>query len=140
MNPTTIEFIVAGLVSDGGEMLQVVGRCGGEMIRVGDRFDAIYRYRRAQSLDDYGAEPIRDVERPASLRVVAISGLDRPLSLLGQGMTGSLTIEGEGVEDVAPGWVLGLRGHATGPRAASAIHGTQGHDGAPRNLPASTPV
>lgn len=109
MNDEPVEFYVAGLVQ--GEKLTVIGRCGGKPIQIGDTFDTIYRYMRRRYPDELGAEPVREIERPARLTVVCIHAYQRSLKALGQGMTGSLTIEGDGTEAVGPGWVIGR--HAT---------------------------
>ncbi len=101
----TSEFFVTGFVT--GEHFTVIGRCGDVPIQTGDRFDAIYRYVRRRYPDEVAAEPVREIERPASLCVLCIHAYQRSLPVLGQGMTGSLTIEGEGIEEIGPGWVLG---------------------------------
>ena len=116
MSHHAFEFIVAGYVD--GEQFRVVGRNGDEDIKIGDTFDAMYRYKRPRTLADYGADPIREEERCVKIRVIGIYALNRDLEHLGVGMTGALTVEGHGVEDIAPGWVLGLR---SGGRAMNAV-------------------
>jgi hypothetical protein len=105
MSHHAYEFIVASYVA--GERFHVIGRNGDEDIKIGDTFDAMYRYRRARTIDDYGSDPIREVERPVKLRVTGIRALHRDLQRLGIGMTAALAVEGEGIDDIAPGWVLG---------------------------------
>lgn len=104
MNHT--EFIISHVV-DGVSGRTVIGRCGDEPIRVGQVFDAVYRYKPRRYPDQLGDPPVREVEKAAGLRVLCIHAYDHSLPLLGQGMTGSLVVEGEGLNDVAPGWVLG---------------------------------
>jgi hypothetical protein len=103
-----LEFYVSGLVQ--GHLLTVIGRCGGQPIHVGDTFDTLYRYLRRHFPEEIGADPVRELERPVKLRVVCIHACDRSLPSLGRGMTGSLTIEGEGFDQIGPGWVLGRFG------------------------------
>ncbi len=119
MKRQVYEFFVAGYMD--GDAFRVVGRCGDIPIRVGDVFDAMYRYKPYKDLGP-DEDPIRHKEMPASIRVLAINAINRDLPMLGQGMTGALTVEGEGIEDITSGWVLGLRsdaavernGHAAG--------------------------
>lgn len=107
MTADELQFIVDGFVH--GERFTVVGRCGDRQIHVGDVFDAVYRYKRRRYPDELGDEPIREIEKPASIRVVSIHAYQRCLQTLGEGMTGSLTIEGDGLQHLAPGWILGQR-------------------------------
>jgi hypothetical protein len=100
-------FIVDGFVQ--GEMFSVVGRCGDAPIHVGEVFDAVYRYKRRRPPDELGDEPVREVERPAAIRVVCIHAYGMSLEFLGEGMTGSLTLDGEGLQYIAPGWILGRK-------------------------------
>ena len=100
-------FIVDGIVD--GEHLTVLGRCGDAPIHVGDVFDAVYRYKRRRYPDELGDEPVREVEKPAAIRVVCIHAYERSLTTLGEGMTGSLTLEGDGLQYLAPGWILGRK-------------------------------
>ena len=106
MNNPEFMFIVDGFVQ--GERFNVVGRCGDSPIRVGELFDAVYRYKR-RSRDQLGDEPVREVEKPAAIRVVCIHAYERSLKALGEGMTGSLTLEGDGLQYLAPGWILGRK-------------------------------
>jgi hypothetical protein len=117
-----MQFIVVGVVH--GEQFTVLGRCGGIPIQVGDLFDAVYRYKRRRSPDELGDEPVREVEQPAAIRVVCIHAYERSLKMLGQGATGSLALEGDGLEYLAPGWILGRKSEVStvvtpGPLPAS---------------------
>jgi hypothetical protein len=107
MTEVDLEFIVVGLVQ--GEHFTVLGRCGGASIHVGDPFDAVFRYRPLRYPDELGDKPVRHVEKPAAVRVVCIHAYERSLDTLGEGMTGSLTLDGEGLQYVAPGWILGRK-------------------------------
>jgi hypothetical protein len=101
-----LQFIVVGVVH--GEQFTVLGRCGDLPIHVGELFDAVYRYNR-RSRAQLGDEPVREVEKPAAIRVVCIHAYERSLKALGEGMTGSLTLEGDGLQYLAPGWILGRK-------------------------------
>jgi hypothetical protein len=101
------EFIVCGFVH--GEHFTVIGRCGDMPIHVGDVFDAVYRLKRRRYPDEMGDEPVREVEKPAAIRVVCIHAYQRSLQTMGAGMTGSLTLEGDGLQYIAPGWILGRK-------------------------------
>ncbi len=114
MNARSFEFIVAGLVQV--EHFTVMGRCGDEPIRVGDRFDAAYRYEPRKYPEEFGDEPVREEEKPVSLRVFCIHAYGRSLDALGEGMTGSLVLQGDGLDQIEPGWVLGRRGEGTTER------------------------
>ena len=101
-----LQFIVVGVVH--GEQMTAVGRCGDTPIHVGEVFEAVYRYKR-RFRDELGDEPVREVEKDAAIRVVCIHAYERSLKALGEGMTGSLTLEGEGLQYIAPGWILGRK-------------------------------
>lgn len=117
MNDSAIAFIVDGFVQ--GEHFTAIGRCGDEPIRLGDEFDAIYRLKRRRYPEEMGDEPVREEEYPVSLKVTCIHAYGRSLPVLGQCMTGSITIEGRGAEWIAPGWLLGRSAvAATVPTAA----------------------
>ena len=107
MTEKELEFIVVGFVQ--GEHFTVIGRCGDVPIHVGDVFDAVFRYKRRRYPDELGDEPVREVEKPAAIRVVCIHAYERSLKTLGEGMTGSLTLEGDGLQYLAPGWILGRK-------------------------------
>jgi hypothetical protein len=102
-----LEFIVDGFVQ--GERFTVIGCCGDAPIHVGDVFDAVYRNKRRRYPDELGDEPVREVEKPAAIRVVCIHAYERSLNTLGEGMTGSLTLEGDGLQYLAAGWILGRK-------------------------------
>ena len=104
-----IEFIVEFWEMGGTGRFTVFGRCGSVPIRLNDEFDAVYRYKHRRYPDEVGDEPVREVEKPASLRVVSIHAYEKSLSTMGQGMTGSLVIEGDGTQYIAAGWALGQR-------------------------------
>ena len=53
--------------------------------------------------------PFAKSEKPAAIRVVCIHAYERSLKALGEGMTGSLTLEGDGLQYIAPGWILGRK-------------------------------
>jgi len=122
MTGKELEFIVDGFVQ--GEHFTVLGRCGDAPIHVGDVFDSVYRNKRRRYPDEMGDEPVREVEKPAAVRVVCIHAYERSLRMMGEGMTGSLTLEGDGIQYLAPGWILGRKSEsppvvASEPRPAS---------------------
>src|SRR3954454_9237184 len=96
-----LEFIVCGFIQ--GQHFTVLGRCGDAPIHVGEVFDAVYRYKRRRYPDELGDEPVREVEKPAAIRVVCIHAYERSLKTMPEGMTGSLTLEGDGLQYLAPG-------------------------------------
>ncbi len=104
-----IEFFVDGWVMGESGNFTVIGCCGVLPIRVNDVFDVVFRNKRRKYPDEVGDEPVREVEKPASLRVVCIHAYEKSLSVLGQGMTGSLVLEGEGAQYITAGWALGKR-------------------------------
>jgi hypothetical protein len=104
------QFIVVGVVK--GEHFTVLGRCGDVPIHVGDVFDAVYRYN-WRSRDELGDEPVREIEKPAAIRVTCIHAFDKSLQMMGEGLTGSLGLEGEGLQFLAPGWILGRKSEDT---------------------------
>ena len=123
MTKSTTEFIVDGWVPGNSGRFTIVGRCGDEPIRVGDVFDAVFRYKPRRYPDEMGLEPIREVERSASLRVESISAYQESLDELGQGMTGSLVVTGDGMGQISPGWVLGAsKGTTFGPSESNGYH------------------
>ncbi len=112
MKPLRSEFIVVGVVEgqDGlfpGHYCSLIGRCGDVPIPKGETFRAVYHYKPRRYPDELGDEPIRDGENPVRLEVIAIRAHNRMFDQLGQGMTGTLVIRGEGLERLAPGWVIG---------------------------------
>ncbi len=109
MTKPTSEFIVDGFATGESGRFTIIGRCGDEPIMVGDVFDAVFRYRHRRYPDEMGMEPVREFEHPACLRVESISAYQHSLDELGQGMTGSLVVSGEGSGCISPGWVLGAK-------------------------------
>jgi hypothetical protein len=107
MTDQDLKFIVDGIVD--GDPLTAFGRCGDTPIHVGEVFDAVYRNKRRRYADELGDEPVREVEKPAAIRVVCIHAYERSLTTLGEGMTGALALDGDGLEYLAPGWILGRR-------------------------------
>jgi hypothetical protein len=101
------EFIIIGVVE--GYLCRAMGRCCDVPIRVGDHFNAVYRYKAPENLEDYAKEPVREAEeRRVSLRVEAVQSYERQMSHLSPGMTGTLQLSGQGGNFLGPGWVLGV--------------------------------
>ena len=124
MTKATTEFIVDGWVSGESGRFRIIGRCGDEPIQVGDVFDAVFRYKHRRYPDEMGQDPVREIEYPASLRVESISAYQRSLDELGQGMTGSLVVTGDGMGRVSTGWVLGAsNGEISRPIETNGFHG-----------------
>lgn len=110
MSSLTLEFIIAGTAAGlTDDRLTVIGRNGDVSLHVNERFQALYRYKPRRYPDELGEPPVRDSEKAVSLRIVAIHAYEREVESLGEGMTGSLELEGEGLRSLAPGWVLGMR-------------------------------
>ncbi len=103
------EFLVDGWVTGASGRFTVIGCCGDIPIRVDDRFDAIFHYKGRKYPEEMGDEPIREGEIPASIRIEGIQAYGRSLEMLGQGMTGSIVVSGEGVERISAGMVLGMK-------------------------------
>ena len=116
-----IEFIV-----DGIRPRRAILPCSAAVatlpIHVGEVFDAVYRYKRRRYPDELGDEPVREVEKPAAIRVVCIHAYERSLTI-GEGMTGSLTLDGDGLQYIAPGWILGRKSESPVGRVSSASFG-----------------
>jgi hypothetical protein len=102
-----IEFMVVGFVE--GQNVTLIGRCGDEPIARGDEFNAIYRLKPRRYPEESGDLPVRMEEHLVSLRVVAIQAYGRSFDILGQGSTGSITVEGDGSDRIATGWIVGRR-------------------------------
>jgi hypothetical protein len=115
MRTKIYEFIVKDAVSGDTGHLSVIGRCGDVPIQVGDRFDVVYDYKPHRFPEESGRMPVRHQEKPVSLRVVCIHAYQRSLPELGEGMTGSLALEGDGADQVRPGWILGRKDCAMSP-------------------------
>ena len=77
MTDKELQFIVDGFVQN--ERFTVVGRCGDMPIRIGGVFDAVYRYKHRRYPEESGDEPIREIEKPALIRVVSIHAYERCL-------------------------------------------------------------
>lgn len=125
MTGDLIEFIIDGLVP--GRHLTIVGCCGDEPIRLGDEFDAIYRLKKRRYPEEVGDEPVREREHPVSLKVVCVHAYGKSLPELGQGMTGSVAVEGLGGEMIAPGWILGRSSAVARLAAGSSGPGLSSH-------------
>ncbi len=104
-----IEFIVKGVVTGEPGRYMVIGRCGDEPIRVGDVFSCLFRYKKGTYPQDAEHPSKREGEqRPIDVRVRGLQAYDKDLNELGPGMTGSIWLEGQGVQQVQPGMVLGI--------------------------------
>lgn len=112
MKPTSPEFIIVQVV-EGKENLRpgpyavVVGRCGDLPLLKGQILSAVYRYKSSRYPDEMGDDPIRIEERPVRLEIFEIQTHNRSFDELGQGMTGALLVKGDGLDRLAPGWVIG---------------------------------
>jgi hypothetical protein len=102
------EFLVEYKVVGMGGRMHFIGRCGDAPIHVGDQFSCLFRYSPRTSPRDLERPASRQQELPVSLRITSIHAYDRSLSSLSEGMTGSLVLDGEGMDQVEPGWVLGV--------------------------------
>jgi hypothetical protein len=107
MEQNELQYIVVGVIP--AEHFTVLGRCGDVSIHVGDVFDAVYRYKPLRYPDEMGDEPVREIERPASIRVICIHAFERSIKMMGEGMTGSLILDGDGLEFLGPEWILGRK-------------------------------
>jgi hypothetical protein len=101
-----IEFFVNGIVEGESGRLRVIGRCCEDTIQVGCCFRSVYDYD--DGVDADGREVARRV-RPCSveLRIARIHAYGHFLDFLSTAMTGTLDLEGTGMELVRPGLVLG---------------------------------
>src|SRR4051794_10817472 len=102
-----IGFIIEYVVSDNGNYFHAIGRCGDYPIHVGDEFHKIY----APSVilrDTYQGlgEP-----SPVKLRVERIQAYQQQIPKLGQGMTGTIDLCGDGLNKITPGSVLAIPAH-----------------------------
>jgi hypothetical protein len=98
-----IQFIVNAVES---EQKHVIGRCGEMPIHVGDVFDFVVNYKPRKYPDEVGEPPVLVRETSVALRVAHIHAYESCLDELGQGMTGALVLDGDGLQHVAPGAVL----------------------------------
>jgi len=108
MKARPIEFVVIGVVAGGDSgLLRVIGRCGAEPIRLGDRFHSLIRLRPRKYPDELGMADERQEEKAVSIDVKQIQAYCEEMDELGQGMTGALGLTGQGIELVESGWILG---------------------------------
>lgn len=89
-----IEFIVE-LVERRPDGLWIAGRCAKGKIRIGDHFNAIYKYSPAAKLDDYAHSAERTDERSVSLLVKAICSYGVLLDEIDSGLTAELALAGK---------------------------------------------
>jgi hypothetical protein len=101
-----IEFIVE-FVEDRPASLLIAGRCAKGKVKVGDCFDAVYKYSPVGKLDDYAHSAERTDERPVSLLVKAIFSYGMSLDEIDSGLTAELTLTGKNENLVNVGDVLG---------------------------------
>jgi len=99
-----VGFIVEYVVSADQSQLHAIGRCGECPIHVGDEFDRIHAP--AVILRE-GYRGLGEAS-PVKLRVERIEAYQRQLATLGQGMTGTIDLRGDGLNRVIPGAVLGV--------------------------------
>jgi hypothetical protein len=111
MNQRNPEFIIKGIVEGESGRLTVVGRCGDDPVDVNDVFDIVFRNKQRRFPEESGQAPVREEQKSIRLRVECIHAYDRSLRQLGQGMTGSLVLEGDGRDCLEPGWILGTQTH-----------------------------
>jgi hypothetical protein len=78
-----------------------MGRCGDEPIRVGDVFGVLHVPERVAN-----DKPSVGTARPVHLKIVGIQAYQRNLNELGGGMTGTIDLEGSGVEGLVPDAIL----------------------------------
>src|SRR4051812_18074851 len=102
------QFYIDGTVEGESGRLTVIGRCGDVPIRVGDTFTQSYvEATSVPAAEELGAPRGRVRVRAVRLRVAEIRAYNQSLSELGQGMTGSLALEGAGAAGATPGRLLG---------------------------------
>jgi hypothetical protein len=109
------EFIVKAIVEGDSNQFHVIGRCGDIPIRIGDRFDCVFCYQPRKYPEEAGRPPVRSMVKEIDLSVVCIHAYQRSLPELGEGMTGSLVLEGVGAVEVTPGWILGRKDKELSP-------------------------
>jgi hypothetical protein len=102
-----IGFVIEYVVSDSDRYFHAIGRCGDRPIQVGDRFETIH----APAIILRGAYQGLGEASPVKLRVERIQAYQRQLDKLGEGMTGTVDLRGEGLDRVVPGAVLGAPTH-----------------------------
>jgi len=119
-----IGFIIEYVVSDTGNHFHAIGRCGEFPIQVGDEFHKVY----APSVVLRNTYQGLGESSQVNLRVERIQAYQHQLPKLGQGMTGTIDLCGEGLNKVIPGAVLAIpaRREGTEHEASMAIqHGNQ---------------
>lgn len=114
-----IGFVVEYVVSDDESYSHAIGRCGDYPIQVGDEFHTIH----APTVIVRGEYPGLGEASPVKLRVERIQAYQRQLNSLGQAMTGTIDLRGEGLDRVIPGAVLGVpvRGESTKPSSPEKV-------------------
>lgn len=114
------EFFIIGVVE--GQHCWAIGRCGDLPVRVGDVFDALYKYEPPASLDAYAHKANRsNGEIHVALRVEAIQAYGREIDHLSPGMTGTLVLSGAGGQQLEADMVLGpAQSHDAGHSCAVA--------------------
>jgi hypothetical protein len=101
-----IEFYVHGIVEGESGLLRIIGRCCEDTVRVGDEFESVYGYKFETDAD--GRELTLHLNPTAvRLRIVRAHAYGQFLDFLSTGMTGTLDLEGAGMELVRPALVLG---------------------------------
>lgn len=96
----------------------LVGRCGDFPIRKGDVLHAVYRYKTGRYPEEMADAPIRLDQTPVRLEISEIQTHNLSLDLLGQGMTAAIFVRGDGLDRLAPGWVIGEPLHSATPEVA----------------------
>ena len=106
MSEAKRQFFLDGYVTGMSGRHTVIGRNGDVPIRLGDIFTVVARYHPRRYPDDYDKRPEVEAKKDVELRVRWLHAYDQELDELGEGMTGSVALEGEGAEHLGPGWVL----------------------------------
>ncbi len=99
-----IGFIVEGVVTDSDTYYHLIGRCCDIPIHIGDRFEVAYAPAKPIGRDYPGL----GVAGSVKLRVERIQSYQRQLEMLGEGMTGTIDVRGEGLNRVEPPSLSGL--------------------------------
>jgi hypothetical protein len=86
------EFIIAGIVEGELGLTHVIGRCGDVTLRVGDVFGTL--------------EDASGTIHSVNLEIARIAAYGHDLQELGFGMTGTLSLRGEGVKQISPSCIL----------------------------------
>ncbi len=85
---------------------KVVGYNGDFTITVGEIFEFVKQYRYPENLVEWKKEPELIKSTPIFLKVIAIKAYDKDLEDLGPGMSGELTLEGKGLEELCQDSIL----------------------------------